>query len=147
MESTRRSDLNIVNMNIRMRDGEWTCNYFEIAVASRSFSVLDMLLPLIIIMMQDYSQALSRGNVCHVYPVGMKLVLSVTFFSIWGCQFPCGNRENVYFILSSTSEVWIISHCWNNGTCLVSYYPLLSIRRLETNVIEFVIQIHFFFNQ
>ena len=52
----------------------------------RSYSVLSMLLPLIIIMMQYYSLVLSTENACPVYPVKsvskMELVLSFTIFAI-----------------------------------------------------------------
>ena len=52
-------------------------------MALRSYSVLDILLPSIIIIMQDYSQALNTYNVCKIAYGGvfnMLLVLSITFY-------------------------------------------------------------------
>ena len=53
----------------------------------RSYSALGMLLPPIIIMVQDYSQALDTENACRVYPVEsgsrVEFVLSITFITIY----------------------------------------------------------------
>ena len=59
-------------------------------MAIRSYSVLGMLLPPIIIMAHDYWHVLSTINACWVYHVEsvskMGLVLSITFCNIWGCM-------------------------------------------------------------
>ena len=59
-------------------------------MAIRSYSALGMLLPPIIIMAHDYSHALNTINACWVYQVDsvskMGLVLSITFWNIWGCM-------------------------------------------------------------
>ena len=65
-------------------------------MALRSYSVLDILLPTIIIMMQDYSQALSTCKCLQSLSCGgmsnMLLVLSITFYfhyNVWVCM--CSN--------------------------------------------------------
>ena len=67
-------------------------------MALRSYSVLNILLPPIIIMMQDCSHALStckclQSFSCGGVPSNMLLVLSITFhchYNIWGCMCSSG---------------------------------------------------------
>ena len=66
-------------------------------MALRSYSVLDILLPPILIMMQDCSQALSTCKCLWSLSCGgvfnMLLLLSITFhyyYNIWGCMCSTG---------------------------------------------------------
>ena len=67
-------------------------------MALRSYSVLEILLPSIIIIVQDYSQALNTYKCFRVSCGGvfnMLLVLSITLYfyfhyNIWGCMCSTG---------------------------------------------------------
>ena len=82
------------------------------AMAVRSYSVLDILLPSIIIIMQDYWQALNTYNVCRVScgdVFNMLLVLSTIFYfhyNIWG--FVCSTGPFQYRWLKG----YIYSSCY-----------------------------------
>ena len=64
--------------------------------------------------MQTYLKALNYWNACQVYAAKcvskIKTILSIIFNSIYGAvclqltQFSCDDRENVYFILLSSSN-------------------------------------------
>ena len=64
--------------------------------------------------MQTYLKALNYWNACQVYAAEcvskIKTILSIIFYSIYGAvclqltQFSCDDRENVYFILLSSSN-------------------------------------------
>ena len=64
--------------------------------------------------MQSYLKALSYWNACQVYAAAcvskIKTILSIIFYSIYGTvclqltRFSCDDRDNVYFILLSSSN-------------------------------------------
>ena len=94
-------------------------------MAVRSYSVLDILLPSIIIIMQDYWQALNTYNVCRVSCGGvfnMLLVLSTIFYfhyNIWG--FGCSTWPFQYRWLKG----YIYSSCYYHHQTEVSTFPIV----------------------
>ena len=80
----------------------------------RSCSFVCRLHHLIIIIMQTYLKALNYWNACQVYDADwvskIKKIISIIFYSIYRAvclqltQFSCDDRENVYFILLSSSN-------------------------------------------
>ena len=69
----------------------------------------------------------------------IRRVFSIIFHLKYGAlclqliEFSCGDRENMQFILSSSSnrkyefKPLFMVRPWNNGTCCMSYYVLISI--------------------
>ena len=92
----------------------WYLQMIEYIMACRSCSFVCRQHHLIIIIMQTYLKALNYKNACQVYDAEcvskIKTILSIIFYSIYGAvclqltQFSCDDRENVYFILSSSSN-------------------------------------------
>ena len=119
-------------------------------MALRSYSVLVILLPSIIIIKQDYSQALNT-NVCRVSCGGVfniLLVLSITFhfhYNIWGCNCSTGPFQYRWlkgYIYGSCYYHHLIgsihlSHCYHIfpwlcvwDVCCIIFCHLLHIRSL-----------------
>ena len=81
---------------------------------------------LIIIIMQTYLKTLNLWNACQIYFVEcvskIKHIFSVIHYTIYGAvcfqftHFPCDDRENIHFILLSSSI----------GS--MNYYPLFRVR-------------------
>ena len=92
----------------------WYLQTIGYIMACRSCSFVCRLHHLIIIIMQTYLKALNYSNACQVYAAEcvskIKKILSIIFYSIYGAvclqltYFSCDDRENVYFILLSSSN-------------------------------------------
>ena len=105
----------IIGFKFGLLDFLWGVLYAGYIMPLRSYSVLDILLPPIIIMMQDCSQALitckclwnlSCGGVSN-----MLLVISITFhfyYNIWGCMCSTGPFQFRWL------KGYIYSSCYNH---------------------------------
>ena len=92
----------------------WYLQIIGYIVACGSCSFVCWLHHLIIIIMQTYLKALKYKNACQVYATEyvskIMTILSIFFYSTFGAvclqltQFSCDDRENVYFILLSSSN-------------------------------------------
>ena len=92
----------------------WYLQTIGYIMTCRPCSFVCRLHHLIIIIMQTYLKALNYYNACQVYAAEcvskIKTILSIIFYSIYGAmflqltQFSCDDRENVFFILLSSSN-------------------------------------------
>ena len=88
----------------------------------RPYSVLGVLLPLIIIKMQDYSRAFNTENTCRVYSVEnvpkTELVFRLPFYNIWSCtcsfeyRWLTGYICNPFYYHLQTGSIHL-SHCFH----------------------------------
>ena len=132
-------------------------------MALKSYSVLDILLPSITIIRQDYSQALN-SYVCTVScggVVNMLLVLSITFhfhYNIWGRMCSTGPFQYGWlkgYIYSSCyydNQIGSIhlSHCYHIfpwlcawDVCYIIFCHLLHIRSGKNREFVFIILVQF----
>ena len=98
-------------------------------MALRSYSVLEILLPTIIIIMQECSKALKICKCLWILSCGgvsyMLLVLSITFrchYYIWGCMCSAGPFQLRLLKGNIHSSCYNVTHCYHIFPWLCAWY-------------------------